>query len=199
MRPDLDSGLRRRFAALSTTVIGDAMNRMGVASGLVPIWAGARAVGVARTVWTVPGDNKVIHEALDVCEEGDVLVVNGGGDRSRALVGELMAIRAMKRGVAGFVIDGAVRDRDELAELGFGVWARAVSPAGPYKNGPGFIDCPVAIGSVVVCPSDVVAGDSNGVVVVPALCAETVCAASENIALAEEAKRRSYGTVARRQ
>jgi len=185
-----------RLGGLSTTLIGDAMGRLGIASGLAPIWTGARAVGVARTVWTAQGDNKMVHEAIEVCNEGDFLVVNGGGDTTRALVGELMAIRAMNRGVVGFVIDGAVRDRDELAELGFPVWARAVSPAGPYKNGPGFIDCPVAIGHVVVCPGDVVAGDSNGVVVVPAERAETICKAAEELAATEDSKRRSYGKVA---
>ena len=190
--PALDESILRRLSALSTTLLGDAMDRMGIPSGIGPIWPGARAVGPARTVWTVPGDNKKVHEAIDLCEPGEMLVVAGGGDTTRALVGELMAIRAMHRDVAGFVIDGAVRDRDELAGLGFPVWARGVSPAGPFKNGPGHIDCPVAIGHVVVCPGDIIAGDSNGLAVVARSQLGEVCARAEELAAGEEAKRKSY-------
>ena len=90
------------------------------------------------------------------------------------------------------MIDGAVRDSEELRRLGFGVWARAVSPAGPYKNGPGKIDCPVSIGHVVVLPGDFLCGDDNGVVVVPKSIAEMVCQRAEKIMLTEDAKRSSY-------
>lgn len=172
--------------------VADAMDRMGVAAGIGPVWPGARISGPAYTVWTRPGDNRVVHEALDSAEPGDVLVVNGGGDCTRALIGELMAIRACKRHLAGFVIDGAVRDREALMDLGLPVFARGVSPAGPYKHGPGWQLCPVAIGGVCVLPGDIVLGDGDGVVVVPQASAVSVLEAAQAIQVNEVAKRASY-------
>jgi len=184
--------LVQRLACLSTTVVADAMDRLGVAEGIRPVWAGARLAGVARTVWVRAGDNKVVHEALEVVGAGEVLVVNGGGDTSRALIGELMGRRGLVRQLAGWVIDGAVRDRADLEALGVAVFARAVSPAGPYKHGPGHLDVPVAVGGVVVTPGDLVLGDDDGVVIVPAGWAQGVLARAEEIVGEEQAKRDSY-------
>jgi len=184
--------LVQRLASLSTTVVADAMDRLGVAEGIRPVWAGARLAGVARTVWVRAGDNKVVHEALEVVGAGEVLVVNGGGDTSRALIGELMGRRGLVRQLAGWVIDGAVRDRADLEALGVAVFARAVSPAGPYKHGPGHLDVPVAVGGVVVTPGDLVLGDDDGVVIVPAGWAQGVLARAEEIVGEEQAKRDSY-------
>ncbi len=157
------------YDGLPVANIGDARARMGmVDSGIRSLWKGARVVGRARTVWTRAGDNKALHEALEKVQPGEVIVINGHGDRNRALMGELIAERARSRGCVGMVIDGAARDVDALAEIGFGVWARAVSPAGPYKDGPGQIDVPVAIGGVVCNPGDLVVADDDGVIVVPA-------------------------------
>lgn len=181
-----------RLGRFATTVVADAMDRLGVAAGIRPVWPGARLAGTARTVWTRSGDNKVVHEALDLAEAGQVLVVNGGGDSTRALVGELMARRAQARGLAGFVIDGAIRDRADIEALRFPVFARAVTPAGPYKNGPGHLDRPVAIGGVCVLPGDFVLGDDDGIVVVPAGELDAVCDRAEQIVVNEDQKRRSY-------
>jgi RraA family protein len=135
--------------------------------GIHSLWRGAKIAGYARTVWTRSGDNDAIKRAVDRCQPGDVLVVNGQGDTTRALVGELIAERLRVRGVVGMIIDGAVRDVTELERIGFGVWARGVSPAGPYKYGPGQIDVPVAIGGVVVNPGDLIVADDDGVIVIP--------------------------------
>lgn len=157
------------YAGLAVANIGDARERMGMMDGGIhALWRGVRAVGRARTVWVRAGDNLALHRAIDRCRAGDVLVVNGHGDTTRALLGELMAERAKKRGVAGIVVDGALRDVVELEKIGFSAWARAVTPAGPYKNGPGQVDVPVAVGGVVVHPGDLVVGDDDGVIVVPA-------------------------------
>ncbi|MEW1847958.1 transferase, partial [Nonomuraea angiospora] len=151
-----------RLAALPTANIGDAMDRLGVLDSRIrPIWPGARVSGRAFTIWTRSGDNALIHQALDVVEPGDVIVVNGGGDESRALIGELIGQRAKNKGVAGFVIDGAVRDADGLGEMGMPVFARAVTPAGPYKNGPGHLGRTVAVGGVAVAPGDLILGDAD--------------------------------------
>lgn len=181
-----------RLGQFATPVVADALDRMGVAEGIHPVWPGAHLCGPARTVWTRSGDNKLVHEALDLAEAGEVLVVNGGGDLTRALVGELMARRAQVRALAGFVIDGAVRDRADLEALGFPVFARGVTPAGPYKHGPGYLDRPVAIGGVCVLPGDFVLGDDDGLVVVAADQLDAVCERAEQIVALEDEKRRSY-------
>lgn len=187
-----DTALLQSLGELPCANVADAMDRMGVAAGIQPLWPAARISGPAYTVWTRSGDNRVVHEALDSAEPGDVLVVNGGGDCTRALMGELMAIRASKRGLAGFVIDGAVRDREALIDLGLPVFACGVSPAGPYKNGPGWQLCPVAIGGVCVLPGDIVLGDGDGVVVVPQAIAPSVLEEAQAIQVNEVAKRASY-------
>lgn len=183
------SDLMDRFARVPAANVGDAQERWGVASGLRPIWPGATLSGPAFTVWTRPGDNLYIHKAMDEAKPGDVIVVNGGGDESRALIGDIMGRRAKRLGIAGFVIDGAVRDADALAECGLPVFARAVTPAGPYKFGPGRIQQPVAISGVVVAPGDIIVGDADGVVVVRADEARAVLVAAEQIEANERDKR----------
>lgn len=169
-----------RLGALPAANIGDAMDRLGVVgAGIGPVWKGARVVGVAFTVEVAGGDNAGIHAALPQLAAGQVLVVNGHGVHDRALIGELIAERLRSRDVAGIVIDGAVRDVDDLAEMRFPTFAAAASPAGPYKNGPFRIGVPVAIGGVVVAPGDVVVGDGDGLVVVPAADAARVLERAE--------------------
>lgn len=184
--------LIRRFAAIPAANIGDAQERIGVASGLSPVWSGARLAGPAYTVWTRPGDNLFIHKALEGARPGDVIVVNGGGDLSRALIGDLIGIRARNLGIAGFVIDGVVRDAEALAACGLPVFARGVTPAGPYKFGPGRLQVPVAIAGVVVAPEDLVVADADGVVVVRRDEAAEVLAEAERIEAREAAKRTAF-------
>lgn len=181
--------LYERFAQLPTPNIGDAMDRLGLLdSRIKPIWRSDRVVGPAFTVWTRSGDNAYIHRALSEAAPGDIIVVNGQGDETRALLGDLIAARARNAGIAGFVIDGAVRDASGLAEVGMPVFARAVSPAGPYKNGPGALRCPIAVGGVAVAQGDIVVGDEDGVAVVPRDRAEEVLLAAEAVH-ADEAQR----------
>jgi RraA family protein len=179
------------YAGLAVANIGDARDRMGMLDGGIrALWRGARVVGRARTVWVRSGDNQALHRAIAVSQPGDVLVVNGHGDTTRALMGDLMAEKARKRGVVGLVVDGAVRDVAEFERIGFGVWARAVTPAGPYKNGPGQIDVPIAVGGVAVCRGDLIVGDDDGVIVIPA--AEAAASLLGGRAVeADEAQRRA--------
>ena len=118
-------------------------------------------------------------------------MVNGGGDQSRALIGDLIGLRAKKLGIAGFVIDGAVRDAEALAACGLPVFARSVTPAGPYKFGPGRLQIPVAIAGVVVAPGDIIVADADGVVVVSEQDAVQVLADAERVEAKETAKRLS--------
>jgi regulator of RNase E activity RraA len=159
-------------------------------SRIQAIWPGARLAGPALTVWTRAGDNAAIHAALALGKPGDVIVVNGQGDESRALLGELMGGRAKAAGLAGFVLDGAARDAADLADLGVPVFARACTPAGPYKNGPGRVGATIAVGGVAVSPGDIVVGDGDGVVVIPLADAADVAAAAEAV-FADESRRRA--------
>lgn len=174
------------YATVGSAQISDCMNRLYGVNGLRPIHAagGARMVGLALTVKARPGDNLMIHKAISLGVAGDVIVVDGSGDTTNALVGELMMMDAQSRGVAGFVIDGAVRDADVFAaQDAFACFARGVSHKGPYKDGPGEINVPVCVGGQVVQPGDVVVGDADGVVAIPAEHAQAVLA----LALKKEA------------
>ncbi|RNE62076.1 RraA family protein [Cryobacterium tepidiphilum] len=169
-----------RLALVPTATLGDVMDRLGLMhSAIKPMWRGAVLVGRALTIWTRAGDNKTIHEALPLVRQDDVLVISGEGDETRALIGELIGRRAQVAGGAGFVIDGAVRDVDGLAELGVPVFARAVTPAGPYKFGPGRINVPVSVGGVAVLPGDYIIGDADGVVVIAPAHVDSVIEAGE--------------------
>ena len=180
-----------RLAKLPAANIGDAMDRLGVAdSAIQAVWPGARLAGPAFTVWTRPGDNQGIHSALQAARPADVIVVAGGGDESRALLGELIGERAITLGLAGFVLDGAARDAEALGEIGMPVFARAVTPAGPYKNGPSRLGTPIAFGGVPVMPGDVIVADSDGVVVIPREQAAAVADAAEAV-FADETNRRA--------
>lgn len=187
---------RERLGRLPTANIADAMHRLGAMDAAIkPVWAGAALVGAAYTVWTRPGDNAGIHEALKHVEPGDVLVINGGADESRALIGELIGGRAKGRGVVGFVIDGAVRDAPGLAEYQMPVFARATTPAGPYKDGPFVVGASTAVGGVVVNPGDVIVGDADGVVVVPLAMADQVAILAQAKHDVELAKRETIDAV----
>jgi regulator of RNase E activity RraA len=186
-----------RLAKLPAANIGDAMDRLGVAhSGIQAIWPGAHLAGPAFTVWTRPGDNQGIHQALALAKPGDVIVVAGGGDKTRALLGELIGERAINLGIAGFALDGAARDAEALAEIGMPVFARATTPAGPYKNGPCRLGTAVAFGGVPVLPGDIIIGDSDGVVVIPRDQATAVAEAAEAV-FADETSRRQAIVAAR--
>lgn len=175
-----DDDLRQRFRTVSASQVGDAMNRLNVMDqGVVPLGDFEQLVGRAFTVQTAAGDNKMIHEAIAEIVPGDVLVVDAQSDTTRALVGELLAERYQKIGCAGFVIDGAVRDAKEIASLRFPVYARGITPAGPYRHGPGRLSRAVSVGGVVVSPGDWIIGDRDGIAVVPSDEAEEIVGKSE--------------------
>jgi RraA family protein len=161
--PALISG----FKNAATAIISDNLSRLQGAVGLRPFYKGGVMVGTALTVRTCPGDNLVIHESLDLIRPGDVLVVDGGGDISRALMGEIMITIAQSRGAAGVVIDGAIRDAGIVSQSSFPCFARGAIHKGPYKNGPGEINVPVTVGGMVVESGDMVVGDDDGVVAFP--------------------------------
>src|SRR5256886_5847559 len=162
------------FRSAPTAVMRDNLAGRPGAVGLRPFHRGGRLVGTAFTVRTRPGDNLAIHRALELVGPGDVIVVDGGGDESRALVGEIMKNIAQWRGAAGYVIDGAIRDVAAFAAGDFPCFARTAIHRGPYKSGPGEINVPVSIGGSVISPGDIVVGDEDGVVSFPAATAATL-------------------------
>lgn len=170
-----------RFAALPVANVSDSMWRMtGGGSRLRPYHKpGTRFAGVALTVKTRPGDNLMVHKALDMAEAGDVIVVDAGGDLTNSILGDIMTTIAKKAGVVGFVINGAIRDADEIYGSGVGMFAAGVTHRGPYKDGPGEINVPVAIDGMIIEPGDLVIGDGDGMLCVPFDAVETVLAAAE--------------------
>jgi len=169
--------LVKRAAQLPVANVSDAMNRMfaGGAS-LRPMHRGGVLAGPAVTVKARPGDNLMLHRALDIAEPGDVVVVDGGGDLSNALIGELMVAHAESRGLAGIVIFGAIRDAAAIRAGSFPVFAAGITHRGPYKDGPGEVNVPIAIDGMVIQPGDLILGDDDGLIAVTIDDAEAVCA-----------------------
>lgn len=181
--------LLARFARHSAANLGDGLERLDIVdAGIGPIWPGAKIVGSALTVLTTAGDNKAVIEALDHIQPGDVLVINAGGYDGRAILGDNLAQRFDLFGATGAIVDGVVRDRDIIESLNFPVFSRGLSPAGPYKNGPGRIGVPVAIGGVVVSSGDIIVADADGVIVIDPARAEEALAGAEAIVELEAAK-----------
>ena len=148
--------------------------------------AGGVMAGPALTVKVRPGDNLMLHRALDLAEPGDVIVVDAGGDVTTAIMGDLMLAHAKQRGVAGLVINGAVRDVDSIRAQDLPLYAAGVTHRGPYKDGPGEITGAVALDGMVVEPGDLVLGDADGVLAVPLDVVPAVLAAAEAKKAAEE-------------
>lgn len=183
--------LADELARVPTSALGDGGDRLGFAHAAIkPVWPSAPLAGPAFTVQVSPGDNKAVHAALRRARPGDVLVVAGGGFTERALMGELIAGKAQKAGIRGFITDGAVRDVSALHSLRFPVWAAAVSPAGPFKHGPGRLGEVISLGGMVCAPGDYVVADADGVVVVPAIKAEEVLTAGMEVLADEEERKR---------
>jgi RraA family protein len=164
----LDNATLDLLRGIPTPIISDNMARMfAVGPGLRPFHRGGFMIGSALTVRTRPGDNLMVHKAIDLAQPGDVIVVDAGGELTNAIVGEIMTTLAQTRGVAGMVIDGSVRDLDAIAASDFPVYARGITHRGPYKDGPGEINVVVNVGGQTIAPGDIVVGDADGVLAVP--------------------------------
>ena len=167
LAPSVDAAVLAAFRELATPAISDNLDRLPGIVGLRPFHRSGKLVGTALTVQVRAGDNLAIHQALNEARPGDVIVVDGGGDVSRALVGDIMKAIAESKGAAGYVIDGAIRDAVAFMTSDFPCYARAVTHRGPYKVGPGVINGPVCVGGWTVNPGDVVVGDEDGVITFP--------------------------------
>lgn len=160
----VDNSVIEKFRALPVSNVSDCMARMsGFGADIRPYHRSGTLAGTAVTVRSRPGDNLMIHKALDMAGPGDVLVVDAGGDLSNSLMGELMLSYAIKRGLAGVVLNGAVRDLAWIKERDFPVFAAGVTHRGPYKDGPGEINLPICVSGNIIHPGDLILGDDDGV------------------------------------
>lgn len=160
--------LLESYRDMATPLLSDNMNRLqGTSSDLRPFHKSAKLLGTAFTVKTRAGDNLMVHKALDLAEPGDVIVIDAGGDMTQAILGEIMMRIAMKNGLAGFVIDGAIRDSAAFREKDFPCFAKGITHRGPYKEGPGEINVPVTVGNMIIHPGDIIVGDEDGVIAIP--------------------------------
>ncbi|GAA4873086.1 RraA family protein [Saccharopolyspora cebuensis] len=183
----VDAAVLDRLGKAPAANVGDVFHRMLVLDGGIRAYSDRTTmVGTALPVHTRAGDNLAIHRALDEAQPGDVLVINGQADLTRAIIGDLIGEIMVNRGVLGAIVDGAVRDVAALSAQGMVIFARAVTPAGPFKNGPGTVGAPVAVGGVVVSPGDVIVADADGVAVVPAAKAEWAADRAEHVIQFEE-------------
>jgi regulator of RNase E activity RraA len=157
-----------RFRSLPVANVSDCMSRLtGGGPRLRPYHAGGALSGPAFTVKTRPGDNLMVHKALDIASPGDVVVVDAGGDLTNSIVGEIMITYAKQRGLAGLVINGSIRDSDAVRKMTFPVYAAGVTHRGPMKTGPGEIGRAIAFDGMVIEPGDLIIGDGDGVLCIP--------------------------------
>ena len=175
VKPEIIAALRN----IAVSLLSDNLHRNCGSIGLTPYHTPAPLAGTAVTVRTRGGDNLAVLRAYDVCRPGDVMVIDAGGDLINAVFGGIMSFAGQSMGLAGMVVDGAIRDVAEIRERTFPVYARGVSHRGPYKDGPGEINVPIAVEGMVIQPGDLVLGDDDGVVCVPFDDCERVLAATK--------------------
>jgi regulator of RNase E activity RraA len=164
-RPSAD--LVESFRGKASSNLADAMGRFHFMDPGMANRTGLPLIGVAVTVNARPGDNLMVHKALEVAQPGDVVVVSTNGNTTSAVFGEIMATTAVEAGLGGIIIDGAIRDVDGLEALKLPAFSRTICPGGCDKDGPGEINVPISCGNTVVMPGDIIVGDLDGVAVVP--------------------------------
>ena len=167
--PRLDAFLMEELSAFPTPDISDLLNRMYALAPAIHCLTGCdqRLWGPACTVRVFPGDNLMVHKALDIARPGDVVVIDAGASPMNAVLGDLVCTKAKHRGIAGFIVDGLIRDLPGVKEVGLPVYARGTTPIGPLHRGPGEINFPISCGGTIVNPGDVIVADTAGIVAVP--------------------------------
>lgn len=163
----IDQNLIKEYEGIPSSNIGDVLNRLYSMNSTIKPFNHNHLIGNAFTVKVPDGDNLFIHQAIDLANEGDVLVINAEGATNRAVFGEMMLDIVERKKLGGIIIDGCVRDIDAIRESSIPVYAIGVTPQGPYKHGPGEINVPISCGGQPIRPGDLIVGDSDGVVVIP--------------------------------
>ena len=190
-----DADIVKRLGALGASTVHEAYGRVGLMKPyLRPVWAGGEAAGTAVTVLAHPGDNWMIHVAVEQCRPGDILVVGCSADNTDGMFGDLLATSLKARGVTGLIIDAGCRDVKSLREMSFPVWSKAISAKGTVKATLGAVNIPVVCAGINVEPGDVVVADDDGVVVVRRKDAAEVAAKGEKRQADEEGKRKQLAS-----
>ena len=190
-----DSNAVGTMQALGVSTTHEALGRSGLMKPYMrPIWAGACIAGPAVTVLAQPGDNWMIHVAIEQCQPGDILVVGCTADNTDGMFGDLLGTSLKARGAKGLIIDAGCRDVKELKEMGFPVWSRAISAKGTVKATLGSVNIPVVCAGVNIEPGDVVVADDDGVVVVSKKLAVETAAKAQKRFDDEDAKRKKLAT-----
>lgn len=187
-----NENLVKELEKFSTPTLNEAMDKSGhMSHEIKPVYQDVKVAGPAITVSCHVGDNLTLHKALEMAQKGDVLVVDAKGHKDTGgMWGELMTLAAQRKGVAGLVIDGAVRDVAAIRKMKFPVFAKAISPGGTVKETFGSINLPITCGGIVVEPGDIIVGDDDGVVVVPkAILQDVIEKAKKRMEREEEVKR----------
>lgn len=186
-----EKSLVERFRKIPAANVADCMNRIFALHSDIKLMSAPkeRMCGVALTVKVRPGDNLMLHQALNMAQEGDVIILSNEGDRTQAIMGEIMYkyLSEFKK-VAGIVIDGPIRDIDVLAHENCPIYATGTTPGGPFKLGPGEVNAPISIGGVPVLPGDILLGDADGVIVIPRHDAADLIEQAEDNAAKDAAK-----------
>ena len=166
--PRLSQEFIEQFREFETADVSDVLNRLYAMNGAIRNQTNDKELlGTACTVKLYPGDNLMVHKALDIAKPGDIVVVDCSGAMSNAVLGDLVANKSIHRKIGGYVIDGLIRDLDGIRETGLPVYARGVTPFGPLHRGPGEINTPICCGGVVVNPGDIIKADTTGIAVIP--------------------------------
>ncbi|RLT03450.1 MAG: RraA family protein [Planctomycetota bacterium] len=191
----LSVSLMQELSQFAVPDISDLLNRLYAVDPEIRCLSGRyRLCGPACTVKVFPGDNLMVHKALDIAKPGDIIVVDGSGSRTNALIGDIICTKARHRGIQGFVIDGLIRDLPAIEELGYPVFARGTTAIGPLHRGPGEINFPIACGGTVVNPGDVIIADDAGMVAVPRDIVSTIA----DILTSQKDTNRAYLSAVRR-
>lgn len=184
--------LAGELAKIPTANIADTMGRSCALHPRIKLYSAPQqpvTAGIALTVKTRGGDNLLIHAALDMAKEGDVIIVsNEGGVDNRSLMGEIMFTYASYKKLTGLVLDGPIRDVDAARQMALPIYATGTTPGGPYKEGPGEVNVPISCGGISVNPGDIVVMDSDGVIIIPLKDAPEVLAAAQKLQANDEAK-----------
>ena len=187
-----EPGLIEQFKTIPASNVADVMERNCAMNPRIRLLSSPKAQMMAGPAFTVKGragDNLMLHAALSFCSEGDVIVVSNEGDQTRSLTGEIMMayMKGVKK-IAGLVLDGPIRDIDEIEKWDFPVYATGTTPGGPYKEGPGEINVPISCGEISVSPGDIILADPDGVIVIPRIDAAKILEDAKKFQISDEKK-----------